>query len=425
MYLYMSKKSIKAPTKNIDILTVSELNEQVQNMFKSVYDKPISLTGEITNLKLSGSHLYMTLKDNLATVSVVCWGFDKKFKDLKLENGNKIIIKGYVSFYKKSGNYQVVAFSFDLVGMGDLHKEYEDLKNMFNLKGYFDQERKKKLSELSENINKIGILTALNGAALKDFLYVLESKGFMGKIFVKGCVVQGINCAKSIVQGLKELDKLDLDIIILMRGGGSFEDLFGFSDKNVVKAIYKAKTLTISAIGHEIDFMLSDFVADIRAPTPSIAGEIIATHQNKKYNLEQYDYFLSIMHNDIITELYNYRDKINDMDNILKINNKRDIIDSIYDELNYTDDVMKKQLSDAINFYKYKIDTLTHKFIIANPQTTIKNGYCILFYRDEPVTDIQKLKNLKKLRGKKLKIQLLNGCAMINAKSLEIKEDNE
>jgi len=261
-------------------LSVFDLNTMIKGTLDPTFKK-IQVEGELSNIKISGSNIYCTLKDDKSMINMVIWNYQTVLKNIKLENGKKIKVAGTLSTFIKSGTYNVNAYIVETVGTGDLHTEYIKLKGHFESIGYFDQSSKK---PLPIHIETIGIATSVNGAALQDFLYVLTKNNFVGTVYVANCAVQGHDCPLSVANAIYKLNSLDnVDVIVIMRGGGAFEDLYGFSHQDVIETIWQTDTCTISAIGHEIDFMLSDFVADIRAPTPSIAGEIVSQHN--KYQI--------------------------------------------------------------------------------------------------------------------------------------------
>lgn len=266
----------------MDILSVGELNKLINTTFEEKLDSNFSVTGEISNFKLSNSHAYFTLKDENASINSIIWKYT--FKKLTYTNGDKVICNGKLNFYTKTGNSNIIINTIEKAGIGDLHKQYIENKAYFENLKYFD--KKKPMPNIIINI---GIVTSSEGAALQDFLFLMNKNNYVANIKIKNSIVQGPNCPKSIVSGIELLDKLNLDVIILMRGGGSFEDLIGFSNPYVIEAIHNAKTFTISAIGHEIDYMLSDYVADLRAPTPSIAAEMIMKHNIKNHIQLEHD----------------------------------------------------------------------------------------------------------------------------------------
>ena len=187
-------------------------------------------------------------------------------------NGDKINITGTPMFYNKQSSFNINVFSVTLQGLGNIHQEYHMLKQKYDDLGYYTNKK-----EHPKYIHSIGIVTSIDGAALQDVLYVIKKNKFNGKVIIKNTIAQGKDCSMSVTKAIQELDGQNLDAIIITRGGGSFEDLYGYSNPSVIEAIHNATTYTISAIGHETDFMLSDFVADYRAPTPSLAAEYIST----------------------------------------------------------------------------------------------------------------------------------------------------
>lgn len=283
-------------------LTPTQINERISTIVSLNIDERIIITGEISNFKLSGVNLFCTLKDSASSISLTMWGYAKNLDEKNyISNGDKVTVTGKISFYSKTGSYCVSAYRIEKTGVGDLHTEYEKLKLKFKEMGFFDRKK-----ELPSKIKNLGIITAHGGAALQDVLYVLEKNKFRGNVFVKNCNVQGSNCPRSVIESIRYFNSnIYPDIILICRGGGSFEDLMGYSDEKLLYAIFESEIPTISAIGHEVDFMLSDFVADYRAPTPSIAGEVITRINNKiVHELEDNISFLeNIVYKDIVRDL--------------------------------------------------------------------------------------------------------------------------
>lgn len=254
-----------------DYISVSEFNSKLKSVIKDNFREKINIIGEIYNYKKSNSNIYASLRDEYGSINIIQWRTSNNFK-----NGDTVIITGTIDYYTKSSNVNIIANKIELTGEGKIYKILEDRKIEFESKGYFDETNKKALPE----INSIGIVTAMNGAALQDMLYVFKYNKFKPKIFIKNASVQGTECPSTIKSGIEYFNEiLNVHVIIIARGGGSIEDLMGFSDPIILEAIHKSQICVISAIGHEIDFMLSDYVADIRAPTPSIAAEIICKTQ--------------------------------------------------------------------------------------------------------------------------------------------------
>jgi len=218
------------------VLTVTEINNKVHQIFKENFDKILTITGEISNLKTSGQNMYMTLKDNESSISAVVWSYEKKNVP-DIQNGDKIIINGLITTYPKGGNYQINCLNIKLDGVGDLYANYVKLKQYYEKLGYFDKNKKKDLGKIKD----ICIITAIGSAAMEDILYVFKKNNFIGNLTLKSASVQGNTCPKSISESLREMDKLNFDLIIISRGGGSFEDLNGFNQKEVIEAIHCSK----------------------------------------------------------------------------------------------------------------------------------------------------------------------------------------
>lgn len=393
-----------------DAYTVSELNREIKEILKLNFDKRISVTGEISNYKESYNNVYLTLKDAMSRISIVSWDHKRKHGKLGLKNGDKILVDGIITVFEKSGSYQITAFDFKLYGLGDLYKKYIETKESYETKGYFSDKNKRALPKYIRNI---GIITASGGAALKDMLYVLKKSNYLGNIYIKNCIVQGKDCPTSAANCIKELDKLNYDAIIVSRGGGSFEDLFGFSDSKVIEAIHNAKTCIISAIGHEVDFMLSDFVADIRSPTPSVAGEIIATHQKKQYSADAIQNIIKDVYYTISKNIGIQEKRINDAQN--KIVDPYDIskecirtFDSLLESIELN---LRKKLIECYNKQK----SLDNKFSILNPMNSLNNGFVIASSNKSIIKSINNLDEIKKL-----KLQFIDGSAIITIKDISL-----
>ncbi|WP_456057936.1 exodeoxyribonuclease VII large subunit [Campylobacter hominis] len=250
-------------------MTVSELNEQAKSLLESHFTS-IEVVGEISRFtrQPTSGHWYFTLKDEKASIS--CAMFKSTALRVKFipKDGLKVIITGKVSIYSPTGNYQIIAASMKLAGEGELEAKFSALKQKLSDEGLFAEEYKKPLPKFPQ---KIAFLTSLSSAAYQDMLRVARDRFALVKIDAYSVFVQGENTASSVISALKTADKKDYDCIIIARGGGSKEDLWGFNDENLARAIFAAHTPVISAIGHEIDFSISDFVADHRSLTPTAA----------------------------------------------------------------------------------------------------------------------------------------------------------
>jgi len=256
----------------MDIYSVSQITRFIKNRLEAEFPD-VWVEGEISNLRTPVSgHIYFTLKDDSAQIQVVMFRSRANTIKFDLEDGLKVLVRGKVTVYEPRGNYQIIGQKIEPRGLGALQLAFEKLKQKLSEEGLFDKEKKKPIPELPQ---KIGIVTSPTGAAIRDILNILDRRFSGINILIAPSRVQGEEATAEIAEGIENLNKYsDIDLIIVTRGGGSLEDLWPFNEEIVARAIYRSKIPVISAVGHEIDFTISDFVADLRAPTPSAAAEI-------------------------------------------------------------------------------------------------------------------------------------------------------
>ena len=259
-------------------LSVTSLNNQIKSLLETTFVH-VSVEGEVSRFTYHGSgHLYFTLKDENSSISCVMFRGNNAKMKFRLEEGMKIIIHGSISLYVPRGSYQLNCVSIEPSGSGALAKAYEQLKEKLKNLGYFEQGSKK---QIPKYIKTMALVTSNTGAALQDMLRVAQNRWPLVKITIIDTIVQGENSAPNIASNIKLADSLGVDVIVTGRGGGSIEDLWGFNEEIVANAIFEASTPVVSAVGHEIDFVISDFVSDLRAPTPSAAMEMILPDKNE------------------------------------------------------------------------------------------------------------------------------------------------
>ena len=256
-----------------DFYTVSQISSYIKSLFERDFVlKRIRVKGEVSNCKYhSSGHIYFTLKDSGAQISCVIFAGARSGLSFRLEDGQQIEATGQISVYEKSGSYQLYVRSVALSGAGELFEKYLRLKNKLEEMGMFDPLYKKPIPEYCMNI---GIVTAPTGAAIQDIINISRRRNPYAQLILYPALVQGKGAGESIVRGIKRLDAMGLDVIIVGRGGGSIEDLWAFNEEAVAAAVFEAATPIISAVGHETDFTITDFAADMRAPTPSAAAEL-------------------------------------------------------------------------------------------------------------------------------------------------------
>jgi exodeoxyribonuclease VII large subunit len=253
------------------VLTVSELTERIQGVLETEF-VDVWVEGEISNLKIATSgHWYFSLKDEQAQVRAVAWKTDARLIRFRPQDGMKVLARGQLRVYPPRGEYQISVQVLEPLGKGSLQQAFEELKEKLEGEGLFDPARKRPLPMLPR---RIGVVTSPTGAVLRDILRVLRSRYPNLEVLVYPALVQGEGAPAEIVRGIRALNRLGgLDVIVLARGGGSLEDLWAFNEETVARAIAASRIPTISAVGHETDFTIADFVADLRAPTPSAAAE--------------------------------------------------------------------------------------------------------------------------------------------------------
>lgn len=263
-------------------MTVTELNLKAKALLERHFDT-IILSGEIAKITLHTSgHWYFELKDEESSIACAMFKGANLKLGFKPKVGDFLELEGGLSLYTQSGRYQFIANSMKKAGFGDLEAKFLALKETLQKQGLFDTIHKKTLPKFPL---KIGIITSATSAALEDMLKIIKDKeNFLAKIYIFNALTQGLNAPNSLINAVKKADEFDLDVLILARGGGSREDLFCFNDEALARAIFSAKTPIISAIGHEIDYVISDFVADVRAPTPSAAIDMLLY---SRFDLEQ------------------------------------------------------------------------------------------------------------------------------------------
>jgi len=259
-------------TNEINLLTVSELTKEIRRTLEESFEQ-VSVIGEISNFKshISG-HWYFSLKDADAVVNCTMWKGFNQYVFFTPQDGMKIIVNGKLTVYPPRGSYQLDARSMKPTGLGELQEAFEKLNKELEAEGLFDEKFKKPIPVFP---NKIGIVTAIDGAAFRDLISVAKRRFPIAEIVIAPARVQGSGAVESIVKGIKHLnDYPNIDVIIISRGGGSIEDLWAFNEEKVARAIFKSKVPIISGVGHEVDFTITDYVADLRAPTPSVAMEL-------------------------------------------------------------------------------------------------------------------------------------------------------
>lgn len=396
-----------------NILTVSQLNSYLKTKIDSDFAlKDITLKGEISNFTnhIKSGHFYFTIKDKNCSIKAVMFKTYASAVKFDVQNGIDVIVTGNVKLFERDGIIQFYCEKMLPDGVGDLYLAFEQLKEKLSKEGLFNPEYKKQIPTMPK---KIGVVTSKTGAALQDIINVLSRRYPIAKLVVIGALVQGQDAPKSICDAIELANKNnDIDVLIVGRGGGSIEDLWAFNDESVARAIFNSQIPIISAVGHEIDFTISDFVADLRAPTPSAAAEICSVDINelrnsieiKKQSLIQ---FLSFKLDTTRQNVNKLLDQLNLLSPSNKINQTRDMLKSQKAQL---DTLMEQIYKDKEKEYISKLSMLE----ALSPMTVLSRGYSVTFANNKVVTSSKEVS-----KDDLIETRLNNGT--IISKVLEIK----
>lgn len=353
-------------------MTITQLNKYLKYKFDEDANlKRVYLKGEISNFKAhTRGHFYFTLKDEGSRIAAVM--FQSSACKLKFmpNDGMKVLVSGRVSVYEATGGYQIYVDNMQESGIGNLYVAYEQLKKKLADEGLFDKERKRKIVKMPK---KIGIVTAPTGAAIRDILTTIKRRYPIVETILFPALVQGEYAAESIVKQIKVANTYDIDTLIVGRGGGSIEDLWPFNEEIVARAIYNSRVPVISAVGHEVDFTIADFVADLRAPTPTAAAEIsvvdINTVREYFYNVRNRSYNAI---NNIISLDRKKLDKFMDSYILKNPNNMYEIKEQKLDMLI---DRANKIITNKIEVNRVRLFKFSESYILNNPKMLYLNKY--------------------------------------------------
>ncbi|WP_405270875.1 exodeoxyribonuclease VII large subunit [Methanobrevibacter sp.] len=412
-----------------EYLTVSQVNAYINKMLKSdVNLRNIYIRGEISNYKTYPSgHSYFTLKDEKSQIPAVMFKGRKHGLKFKPENGMKVIIKGKIEVYERDGKYQLYANSMTEDGIGDLHIAFEQLKKKLAGEGLFDSAHKKEIPKYPQ---KIGVVTARTGAAIRDIITTIKRRYPYCEVLVFSTLVQGDMAAPQIVRQIRHAQQYDIDTLIVGRGGGSIEDLWPFNEEIVAREIYACEIPVISAVGHEIDYTISDFVADKRAPTPTGAAVIAVPDINEvKYKVSQLNQRINKSIND---RLIQNKEKIDNISQKQIFKNPESIyeikemhLDNLIGKLNVTSkNIISENRNKLIKIESRSVlrnpEEVTKakreqflrnvdKLKILDPLLTLKRGYSIVKIDDKVISSAKDVKS-----GDELNIEFDDGT--INTK---------
>ena len=371
--------------------TVSEFNRKVKNYLEDNSDlREFFLEGELSGVTYYKSgHLYFNLKDRDAQIK--CVAFKYKFKRIAedLKDGDSVKIFGDVGFYENRGDFQVLVRYIEKKNeLGELFIKLEQLKKELGEAGYFDLKHKKPLPKYPKNI---GVVTAYTGAALQDIIKTIKKRDNTINIYAYPAKVQGVGAEAEIIKGIKTLNKIDeIDLIIAGRGGGSIEDLWAFNDKDVALAFFNSKKPIISAVGHEIDNLLSDLTADTRAATPTQAVELSVPERVKI--LETLDDRKKYLNSVIKNQIEALKKELENRKNSYYIKNFYRELENKNQELVDREERVKRAFQSKLNEIKNSLDRRVHKVITLNPLETLKRGYSVVTKNNEIIKSVKNIK---------------------------------
>lgn len=381
---------------DVQALSVSDLILEIKTNLETRFPDN-TVVGEISNLSHSSAgHYYFNLSDDKSSVSCALFKMDA-FRNpaiRKIKNGDKVLVRGPIGLYARRGTFQIICKRILPYGVGNLMAQYEMLKQKLRAEGLFDQDLKRKIPE---NVSKIAVITALRGAALQDFLNVMKTKGLWYQITIIPSVVQGDACAPSIIKSIEKAIRLEVDVIVVTRGGGSMEDLWGFNDENLVRFVAKSPIPIVSAVGHQVDYTLIDFASDMRCETPSTAAALLIQGQQELYKR------LNFASKDLKSLFFSFKNKV--FQRIQKVNpikvlhllrervhrantrlervsilQKEDPI-GLHEYSMEIDDYMerlKRFLEGSTRDYNHKLNVLSGALKVLDPKNVLSRGYTYL-----------------------------------------------
>lgn len=391
---------------DIKYVTISDLNRYIKAKFDmDTHLNRVYLKGEISNFKHhTRGHFYFTLKDENSRIAAVMFASAAKSVAFEPEDGMKVLVSGRIALYEATGSYQIYVETMELDGIGNLYLEFERLKKELAKEGLFDREHKRAIPKFPK---KIGIITAPTGAAIRDILSTIKRRYPICETILFPALVQGTGAKESVVKQLNKAQEYDLDVIICGRGGGSIEDLWAFNEEIVARAIYNSKIPVISAVGHEIDFTIADYVADLRAPTPTGAAEMAVPNLvDLKSLIEQY----KIRANEAVTNIIKKnRIKLESLQNSFVLKNPLSLYEIKEQKLDSYIDYLNQYMANKLNHAKLMYEKVINNKILKSPQSMFdkkKHQYELLLKTIEVLSPMKLLSSgysIVKSNGKVIK----------------------
>ncbi|MFC1887900.1 exodeoxyribonuclease VII large subunit [Candidatus Cloacimonadota bacterium] len=369
-----------------NIFTVSEVTSHIKNILESNIPN-LFITGEIANFTRHRSgHIYFSLKDANSSIRCVFFKSYNLQMQFQPKDGDQVICFGKATVFEKSGNYQLNIMKMFPSGIGELQLKFEELKQKLDKEGLFDTQHKKEIPAFPE---KIGVITSETGAAIKDIKNVI-SRRYPCKIFLYPATVQGKNAAGEIISGIKHFnEEFKVDVLIVGRGGGSQDDLFCFNDEALAREIFKSEIPVISAVGHEIDFTISDLVADLRAPTPSAAAELaVPNSEDILRSVRSLSERLKVIS---LNNLFNFRMRTSRLESSIKSYQPANILRTYQQLVDEAGIRLDHILASTLNRYRSRLNTLGGQLKELSPYNALQRGYSILRQKKRILNSINKI----------------------------------
>jgi exodeoxyribonuclease VII large subunit len=371
------------------VLTVSQLTKRIKQVLETGFAS-VSVQGEISNFKYHTSgHMYFAIKDSGATIAAVIWRSRVPFLSFTPEDGMKVVATGRITVYEVRGVYQLDVTSMRPVGAGELQIAFEKLKRKLAAEGLFDAEHKKPLPKYPE---RIGVVTSETGAALQDLLHVLRRRFPAVEVILMPVRVQGAGAGIEIAEAIKDFNRYGaVDVLIVCRGGGSIEDLWAFNEEVVARAIYHSRIPVISAVGHEIDFTIADFVADLRAPTPSAAAELVVP--DRKAVLDTLRNYWYTMHENVQDVVNSRKERIRNLLQSYSFNRPLDLLRQYSQRVDELERSMTSAMTHRFSILKARSESLRHQLVALDPTLVLRRGYAIVRKEGRVVSSRHALKS--------------------------------
>lgn len=372
-----------------NIYSVTQVNQYIKNMFQTDFLlNGIRVSGEVSNCKYHPSgHIYFTLKDKDGAIAAVMFAGNRSGLKFQLKDGMLVVASGSVSIYERDGKYQLYVKSIEQAGNGARYEQFLALKKQLEEMGMFDPMYKKTIPPV---VRTLGVVTASSGAAFQDIINVSTRRNPYIQIVLYPALVQGEGAVKSICRGIKALDEYGVDVIIVGRGGGSIEDLWAFNEEEVAHSIFNCETPIISAVGHETDFTIADFVSDLRAPTPSAAAELaVCDMEQIIFTIEDYK---RRMYKAVCDKINELRNRVEGYNIRIKYLSPQNVLNEHYRRLADLRDGMDRAMDNKVNDLKNRLQILCSRMEALSPLAKLSSGYS--FVSDDEGTALTSVKEI-------------------------------